>query len=86
MLQVSQGPDEVLFRAGDMSESGLYIVVEGSLNVFCQDGEQRVLTDTLKPGESVGEMDLLDGAQCSRPHDDSAEACCWCCSTPRSDA
>lgn len=69
VLQVSQAPDETLFCTGDMSESGLYIVVEGSLNIFCQDGEQRVLTNTLKPGESVGEMDLLDGMLYPHPHD-----------------
>jgi Cyclic nucleotide-binding domain len=61
MSQVSLQPEEVLFCSGDCSESGLYAVVEGNLDVFCQDGDQRVLTNTLNPGESVGDLDVVDG-------------------------
>ena len=55
-------PHETLFEAGDAADSGIYIVVEGALGVFLAgaDGASRH-TNTLHPGESVGDLDVLDG-------------------------
>lgn len=58
---MSLKPGAVLFSTGDSSDSGLFVVLEGTLDVFCQDGDQRVLTNTLSPGESVGDLDVVDG-------------------------
>ncbi|KAK9808186.1 hypothetical protein WJX73_006212 [Symbiochloris irregularis] len=60
MVQV--GPGEVLFSVGDSSAPGIFIVVEGQLGVFLEDGLQRLQTNTLKAGETVGDLDVLDGA------------------------
>lgn len=56
-------PHETLFESGDASDAGIYIVVEGALGVFLAgaDGGARH-TNTLHPGESVGDLDVLDGA------------------------
>lgn len=55
-------PHETLFESGDASGAGIYIVVEGALGVFLAgaDGGARQ-TNTLHPGESVGDLDVLDG-------------------------
>lgn len=55
------GPGEVLFSVGDSSAPGIFIVVEGQLGVFLEDGLQRLQTNTLKAGETVGDLDVLDG-------------------------
>jgi hypothetical protein len=51
---------------GDDSEAGVFVVMEGSLGVFLQEDEQRtappLMTNTLREGESVGDVDVLDGA------------------------
>ncbi|KAG1675221.1 hypothetical protein FOA52_016250 [Chlamydomonas sp. UWO 241] len=59
------GPHEVLFRAGDPSDSGIFIVVSGSLGVFREEGPEAtpVLFNTLRYGESVGDLDVVDGAR-----------------------
>ncbi|KAK9814559.1 hypothetical protein WJX72_007850 [[Myrmecia] bisecta] len=54
--------NQVLFQCGDDSESGIFIVVEGQVGVFLEEGEQLLHTNTLFPGESVGDLDVLDGA------------------------
>eukprot|EP00798_Chlamydomonas_sp_ICE-L_P019927 gene19927-26631_t len=46
--RVHLAPHEVLFQAGDPSESGIYIVVRGTLGVY---------------GESVGDLDVVDGVR-----------------------
>ena len=58
-------PDEVLFRQGDSSEKGIYIVVEGSVGVYLhpRNGAPPVLTNILQGGESVGDIDVLDSAR-----------------------
>jgi len=60
--------EEVLFHCGDDSEGGTYIVVEGNLGVFLHDADgmadQNVTpchTNTLQEGESVGDLDVVDG-------------------------
>ena len=59
------GPEETLFHSGDTSEGGTYIVVEGSLGVFLHDvegeGSPPMHTNTLQEGESVGDLDIVDG-------------------------
>ena len=59
---VALEPHETLFETGDSSEGGIYIVVEGALGVFLAgaDGGPRH-TNSLHPGESVGDLDVLDG-------------------------
>ena len=61
--KVALEPHETLFETGDSSEGGIYIVVEGALDVFLAgaDGGPRH-TNSLHPGESVGDLDVLDGA------------------------
>ena len=58
-------PNEVLFRQGDDSSSGIYIVVEGSIGVYLQptNGAPPVMTNILQEGESVGDIDVLDNAR-----------------------
>lgn len=55
------GPQDLLFEAGDESSSGIYIVLEGQLGSYLQLGEQLLHTNTLCQGESVGDLDVLDG-------------------------
>ncbi len=56
-------PKETLFRVGDDSQSGIFIVVEGRLGVYLEehDSDSLTLTNTLITGESVGDLDVLDG-------------------------
>jgi len=68
-------PEETLFHSGDPSDGGTYIVVEGALGVFQTDGSgvhhddsgldvdnlKPMHTNTLQEGESVGDLDLVDG-------------------------
>ena len=56
------GPHETLFSVGDSSAPGIFIVVEGGLGVYLQDGGQRLQTNVLQVGETVGDLDVLDGA------------------------
>jgi|TARA_B110000003_G_scaffold233179_1_gene236338 lysophospholipid hydrolase len=58
-------PNEVLFRQGDDSSSGIYVVVEGSVGVYLQptNGAPPVMTNILQEGESVGDIDILDSAR-----------------------
>ncbi len=52
---------EVLFRQGDPGDS-LYVVVSGRLEIVsAPPGQPRKVVATLGPGESVGEMALIDG-------------------------
>lgn len=62
-LQVRVAAGEVLFSVGDSSAPGIFIVVEGRLGVFLEDGLQRLQTNVLHAGETVGDLDVLDGAQ-----------------------
>lgn len=54
-------PHSLLFRAGDDGSEGIFVVVEGSLGMFLHDGEKLVQTNALQPGESVGDLDVIDG-------------------------
>ena len=54
-------PKEVLFRNGEDSQSGIFIVVEGGLGVYLDEGDELRLTNILRTGESVGDLDVLDG-------------------------
>eukprot|EP00898_Chlorokybus_atmophyticus_P004975 jgi/Chlat1/5479/Chrsp36S05433 len=62
-------PHEVLFRKGDPSEDGIYVCTEGCLGVYLHDDtaaaedDNFLLVNVLKPGESVGDLDVIDGAQ-----------------------
>jgi len=65
-VKVLLQPREVLFRAGDSGEPGMFIVVDGELGVYLPEGEvgeKPVHTNTLYEGESVGDLDVLDGAR-----------------------
>lgn len=61
--QVRLEPRQLLFRTGDASDSGIFIVVEGTLGVYLSDpgAPAPVHTNTLRYGESVGDLDVLDG-------------------------
>jgi len=75
-------PKQVLFRQGDESTSGIYIVVAGSLGIYRQDegadgageGPPR-LTNILHEGESVGDVDVMDAARRSVSAIAQAEGC-----------
>ncbi|GLC44977.1 hypothetical protein PLESTB_001747900 [Pleodorina starrii] len=63
--RVSLAPHEVLFRSGDPSDSGIYIVLHGTLGVFLEDPTHNtppIHANTLRSGESVGDLDVVDGA------------------------
>ncbi|CAL8463928.1 g3463 [Coccomyxa elongata] len=62
---VKMQPKETLFLVGDDSQSGIFIVVEGRLGVYLEehDSDSLTLTNTLITGESVGDLDVLDGAR-----------------------
>ena len=60
-IQVKVQPKEVLFRNGEDSQSGIFIVVEGGLGVYLDEGDELRLTNILRTGESVGDLDVLDG-------------------------
>ena len=78
-------PGQVVFRQGDDSSSGIYIVERGSLGVYLQEEKEHsngnlstsntsgnnpsvsplsppFLTNILREGESVGDVDVLDNA------------------------
>jgi CRP-like cAMP-binding protein len=55
-------PHSILFRAGDDSSSGIFVVREGCLGMFLPDGDGMAETNKLMPGESVGDLDVIDGA------------------------
>ena len=38
-------------------------MLEGRLGVYLPDNEQLLHTNTLMPGESIGDLDVLDGEQ-----------------------
>ena len=59
--QVVVKPHETLFESGDDSSSGIFIVLEGAVGVYMHDGDKLMHTNTLRPGESVGDVDILDG-------------------------
>ena len=59
--QVVVQPNETLFDTGDDSSSGIFIVLEGAIGVYMHDGDKLMHTNTLRPGESVGDVDILDG-------------------------
>ena len=54
-------PNEVLFRQGDDSSSGIYIVVEGSIGVYLQptNGAPPVMTNILQEGSPWGTSTCL---------------------------
>lgn len=51
----------MLFQVGESSHAGIFIVLEGQLGVFLPEGDQLRHTNTLRTGESVGDLDVLDG-------------------------
>ena len=59
-LQVNLAPHEALFRVGDPSDSGIFIVVRGTLGVFLEDGPHAtpVLFNTLR---WVSDEDCITG-------------------------
>ena len=61
LLKVVVQPNETLFETGDDSSSGIFIVLEGAIGVYMHDGDKLMHTNTLRPGESVGDVDILDG-------------------------
>ena len=61
LVQVVVEPNETLFETGDDSSSGIFIVLEGAVGVYMHDGDKLMHTNTLRPGESVGDVDILDG-------------------------
>ena len=56
-----RGKGEVVCREGD-PEPSLFVIVSGSVSILKQDaGEQPRLLARLGPGQTIGEMALLDG-------------------------
>jgi len=50
-------PHETLFRAGDSSEPGIFIVVEGRLGVFLQARAARAPQGARRAGATAGALD-----------------------------
>ena len=80
-VRVNLEPGEVLFKAGDPSDEGIFIVVEGQLGVYLDKDKadtpkqcpsntntstnsksNNAYVNVLRYGESVGDIDVLDGA------------------------
>jgi hypothetical protein len=60
-------PGEILFQHGDASDDGIFIVIKGLLGVYLENSEpgsdsSEFHANTLKYGESVGDLDVVDGA------------------------
>ena len=53
---------QIIFRQGDLGRS-FYIILDGRVQVFRQQGDREVEVATLGPGEFVGEMALLRGVR-----------------------
>ena len=68
-----------LLQCGDDSSPGIFIVLEGRLGVYLPDNEQLLHTNTLMPGESIGDLDVLDGEQAARV---IATELLWCMQAP----
>jgi zinc transporter ZupT len=52
--------DEFIFKKGDVAD-GLYLIIEGHVNVLDQHDPSKNVMASLSPGESFGEMALLTG-------------------------
>lgn len=61
-LQVRWFEEDTALVKEDDDSTGMFIVIEGKLNVTKQDNGQRVLISQLQPGDYFGEMSLLTGA------------------------
>ncbi|RMZ52451.1 hypothetical protein APUTEX25_000030, partial [Auxenochlorella protothecoides] len=70
--RVTLGPHEPLFNAGDPSESGIFIVPRGG---GADPSTDRLLVNVLVYGESVGDLDVLDGAPRAASAAALAEGC-----------
>lgn len=79
--RVMLAPNQPLFSAGDDSAAGLYIVIQGRLDILVAspeaggEGSKTRLVNTLTHGESVGDLDILDGARRSVGARAAAEGC-----------
>ncbi|MBL6964961.1 MAG: cyclic nucleotide-binding domain-containing protein [Anaerolineales bacterium] len=62
VMPVSIRAGEYLFRQGETRNSGLYLVVDGELQVsICDDADEKIIVGKIGPRESVGEIQLLTG-------------------------
>ena len=57
---VTFNKDEFIFKKGDQAD-GLYLIIEGQVNVLDQLDSSKNVMATLSAGESFGEMALLTG-------------------------
>lgn len=65
MVRMVVGPAETLVRQGDVSD-GLFIVETGRLRVCLHEGDApEVVIDTIRPGDTAGEMQLIVGGAAS---------------------
>jgi CRP-like cAMP-binding protein len=53
-------PDAILFRQGDPSDA-VILILAGSAEVLRESGEDAIVLGTVRPGEFVGEMGVLEG-------------------------
>jgi len=57
----SLGPNEILFREGDLSDA-LFIIDKGEVNIYLEDEDgQAQILNQLGAGQSLGEMSIIDG-------------------------
>lgn len=52
-------PGEVLFEEGDEADAA-YLILDGEVDIYRKSGNQEILLATLKRGDIVGEMSLID--------------------------
>jgi len=55
-------PEQVLIKQSD-SDAALYILTEGTLEVFVQDGDKERMVATVEPYALVGEQSFIDGGK-----------------------
>jgi cAMP-binding proteins - catabolite gene activator and regulatory subunit of cAMP-dependent protein kinases len=58
--KVKYGPNTVLFREKEAG-GAFYIVVSGSVKIYTSHGGSQKILATFQPGDSFGEMSLIDG-------------------------
>jgi CRP/FNR family cyclic AMP-dependent transcriptional regulator len=61
-MQKHFDPDAILFRQGDPSDE-VILIVSGSAEVLRETGEESIVLGTVRAGEFVGEMGVLEGRE-----------------------
>ena len=63
--QVYYDPDDILFEEGD-PPAGMFIIEDGTVEVYRQEGARRTSVAKLGRGEVIGELSLVEGVPHTR--------------------